>query len=360
MMKRPTWIFVAVASLLAAADPPFYADKSNLLVYLDASGRQRPVKRSADWNVRRDHIVRNMVRVMGALPRDEREPLAVHVFESQDLPRFRRERISFTSERRVSDGQPDRVHAYLLIPRGAEFRRPAPALLCLHQTTRIGKAEPAGLGGNPDLAYAAELAERGYVTLAPDYPNFGDYTIDPYENGYASATMKGIVNHRRALDLLERLPEVDPKRLGAIGHSLGGHNALFLAVFDPRIRAVVTSCGFNSFAKYKGGDLTGWSHKGYMPRIAELFGRDPRRMPFDFTEVLGAIAPRALFVSAPAGDSNFEVSGVRDCVAAALPVYDRVFHAVDRLEVIYPDAAHSFPPAARKAAYGFLDRHLRR
>jgi hypothetical protein len=76
--------------------------------------------------------------------------------------------------------------------------------------------------------------------------------------------------------------------------------------------------------------------------------------------VLGAIAPRALFVSAPIGDSNFEVSGVRDCVTSAQQVYDRVFHARARLEVIYPDAAHSFPPDARKAAYEFLDRRLRR
>jgi tripartite-type tricarboxylate transporter receptor subunit TctC len=43
-------------------------------------------------------------------------------------------------------------------------------MLCLHQTTRIGKGEPAGVGGKTDLQYARELAERGYVTLAPDYP----------------------------------------------------------------------------------------------------------------------------------------------------------------------------------------------
>ena len=51
-----------------------------------------------------------------------------------------------------------------------------------------------------------------------------------------SATMKGIVNHRRAVDLLASLPEVDPRRIGVIGHSLGGHNSLFVAAFDPRIK----------------------------------------------------------------------------------------------------------------------------
>jgi hypothetical protein len=83
---------------------------------------------------------------------------------------------------------------------------------------------------------------------------------------------------------------------------------------------VVTSCGFNAFAKYYGGDLTGWSSDKYMPRIAERYGKDPKRMPFDFTELLGAIAPRPVFINAPTGEDNFEVSGVKDCLAAARPV----------------------------------------
>ena len=208
-----------------------------------------------------------------------------------------------------------------------------------------------------NLKYALELAKRGYVTLAPDYPNFGEYTFDPYSNGYLSASMKGIWNHMAAVDLLQSLPEVDPERIGCIGHSLGGHNSLFLAVFDTRIKAVVTSCGFTSFYKYYGGDLTGWSHKGYMPRIATVYEKNPSKMPFDFTEILGAIAPRALFINAPVRDSNFEISGVYDCVNAAKPVYE-LFKAGDKLMMTNPDAPHDFPPEARNAAYQFLDREL--
>jgi predicted dienelactone hydrolase len=231
-------------------------------------------------------------------------------------------------------------------------------MLCLHQTAKAGKGEPAGVGGVKNLHYALELAERGYVTLAPDYPNFGDYKMDVYEHGYASATMKGIWNHMRAVDLLLSLPEVDSKHIGCIGHSLGGHNSLFVAAFDPRIKVVVTSCGFTSAAKYFKGDLTGWSHQGYMPRIATEYNRDPAKLPFDFTEILGALAPRAVFINAPLKDANFEVSGVRDCVDSARPVY-RLLEVIDNLEVVYPDAAHDFPEDVRKQAYTFIDRHLR-
>ena len=41
-------------------------------------------------------------------------------------------------------------------------------MLCLHQTTGIGKAEPAGIGGLKNLHYALELAERGYVSEESD------------------------------------------------------------------------------------------------------------------------------------------------------------------------------------------------
>jgi dienelactone hydrolase len=221
----------------------------------------------------------------------------------------------------------------------------------------MGKQEPVGMGLK-NLAYAAELAERGIVALAPDYPGFGDYKIDVYAEGYVSATMKGIWNHRRAVDVLQSLPEVDPERIGTIGHSLGGHNSLFVAAFEPRIKAVITSCGFNAFPKYFKGNLNGWSHKGYMPRIASEYGKDPKRMPFDFTEILGAIAPRPVFINAPKRDSNFEVTGVEDCVSAAQPVYE-LLGAKDALRPVYPDAGHEFPPEIRKQAYEFLEATFR-
>lgn len=275
-------------------------------------------------------------------------PPDVRVEEEVRLDAFVRRRISFA----VEDG--DRVPAFLLVPHG--LRGPAPAALCLHQTTAMGKAEPAGLGSR-NLAYAAELAARGWVTLAPDYPNFGDYRLDVYARGWASATRKGIWNHARAVDVLASRPEVDPARIAAIGHSLGGHNALFAALFDERIGAVVTSCGFTAFPRYMKGDLKGWSHKGYMPRIADVYGRDPARMPFDFPELLAALAPRGVFIYAPTGDGNFDVQGVRDCVAAARPAF-AARGAEDRLVALHPDGGHDFPPAAREQAYAFLERVL--
>lgn len=337
----------AVVGAAWAAEPPFYADKQKLLVYLEA-GEQKPIRTPQDWEHRRRHVVENMELVMGPFPRGERPPLDVQVLEEAALDGYTRRSITYIS------GPGDRVPAYLMIPdhpNGA-------AVLALHPTGELGKGIVVGLGSAPNRDYARELALRGYVVVAPDYPTMGDPQRDAYELGYLSSTMKAIYNHSRAVDLLLSLPQVEAGRIGAIGHSLGGHNALFAGVFEPRLRAIVTSCGFNAFPKYKGGDLTGWSSAKYMPRIATLYGKDPRRMPFDFSEVLAALAPRAVFVSAPTGDDNFEVSGVRDCLRAALPVYE-IFDASKNLTAVHPDCGHDFPPEIREQAYRFLDESLK-
>jgi len=348
-------VLVILASANAAeTDPPapFYDDKQNLLVYKDAVGETHPIDNADAWSIRRGHILANFQRVAGPVPDDSRKvPLDVRVEEEAEFPAYIRRKITFA----VEPG--DRLPAYLLIPKGLDGK--APAMLCLHPTSVHGKGMVAGLGDKPNRGYAEELAERGYITLAPDYPGYGDYTdIDVYAMGYASATAKGIWNHMRCVDLLQSLPEVDGDRIGCIGHSLGGHNTLFAGMFDPRIAVMVTSCGFNRFAKYYGGDLTGWSHKGYMPRIAEVYGKDPARMPFDFPEILAALAPRAVFINAPLHDDNFEVSGVRECVEAATPIY-KLYGAPEQLQAVHPDCAHDFPPEIREQAYTFIDEVLK-
>jgi len=337
------------------AAPPFYVDKANVMAFMDAAGAIQPVQSPEQWKIRRDHILRAMQQVMGPLPpASAKVPPDVKVLSDRTGDGVVRRKITFASEKG------DRVPAWLILPaQPKDPRARLPGVLCLHQTTAIGKDEPAGLGPKTNLAYGLELARRGYVALCPDYPNYGEYKFDAYAAGYASATMKGIWNHMRAVDVLEAMAEVEPGRIGCIGHSLGGHNTLFLAAFDERVKAAVSSCGFTSFPKYYGGKLAGWSHAGYMPRIASSYGCDPRRMPFDFTEVLAAVAPRAVFVNAPLHDSNFDVSGVRDCLAAARGVY-ALLGAADKLAAIHPDSAHDFPPAARQAACQFLDAVLKR
>lgn len=332
---------------------PAYEKHTDVMVYRGADGRLLPVQSPEDMGIRRGHILLGMQTAMGPMPDSSRRvPLDIQVCDEVVLDRYTRRRITYAAE------AGDRVPAYLLIPK--ETQRPRPAMLCLHQTTSIGKDEPAGIGGLATLHYAAELADRGYVCIVPDYPSFGEYAFDFRKQGagYSSGSMKAIWNNIRALDVLETLPEVDRTRIGCIGHSLGGHNSLFTAAFDLRIRAVVTSCGFTGFHEYYGGKLDGWTGDRYMPRIRDVYGCDPDRVPFDFHEVLAAIAPRSIFVSAPLKDANFAVDGVVKVLDEVKKVYV-LDGAADRLTVTYPNCEHSFPDDVRNQAYEWLDHQLR-
>ncbi len=344
--------FLCTLPLLAllGAQPP-YPDKSNLLELRDDDGKPHPVKTSADWAKRRQHILAHIQAVMGPLPDAKTKvPLDVKVTDETKTEKFVRKRLTFA----VAKGE--RVRAFLLLP--VNLKGKAPAVLCLHSTNgKLGAEVPAGLGGSPDLHYAAHLAERGYVTLAPDYPSFGEYDFDFAKSDFASGSMKAIWNNMRAVDLLSELPEVDASRIGCIGHSLGGHNTMFTGVYDTRLKAMVSNCGFTSFPKYYNGNLKGWTSARYMPRIASVYELKPEKVPFDFPEVVAALAPRAFLASSPLHDSNFEVSGVKDCIAAARPVYE-LLGAKDQLDANYPDCKHEFPQAVREVAYRWLDRWL--
>lgn len=358
---RRTWraiSYIACAGLLLAAALPAAAqsvpepDHTDLTYCLDEAGGRHPVRSWDDWRLRRRHVLRAVQDVMGPLPAPRtRAPLDVQVVDEVATPTYTRRKISY-----VADAG-DRVPAYLLLPRGEAG--PRAAMLCLHQTTNIGKGEPAGLGGLATLCYAHELAERGFVCLAPDYPSFGDYAYDFHrpDEPYVSGSMKAIWNNMRGVDLLEAMPEVDAARIGVIGHSLGGHNAIFTAVFDERLKAIVTSCGFTGFRHYFGGDLKGWAGDRYMPRIRDAYDNDPRRVPFDFHELIACLAPRAVLVSAPLHDDNFAVDGVREVIARAGGIY-RLQDAASQLQAVYPDAPHEFPDQVREQAYRWLASEL--
>lgn len=354
-------LFILLALQTTAADlPATRLDRFQLLEYQDAGGSIKKVETAADWQRRRAAIVHAMQTVMGPFPDSARRvPLDVVVEEEVDAGSYVRRLITYQSE-------PDsRTPAYLCVPKKAlAGQAKVPAVLCLHPTdNNIGHQVAVGLGGRPGRAYGAELAERGYVTLSPSYPLLAKYWPNLPLLGYQSGTMKAIWDNSRGVDLLLSLPFVDGRQgCGAIGHSLGGHNALYTAVFEPRVSVVVTSCGFDSYRDYYGGAERswyferGWCQLRYMPRLADYRGR-LEEIPFDFAEILGAIAPRPIYVNAPLHDSNFVWQSVDRCVAAAQPIY-QLLGAPNALTVEHPDIDHNFPDAQREAAYRTLQQVL--
>lgn len=353
-------LFGAGTSLGQQPPPAERLDRTRLLTYRDEAGRIQPVRGLQDWERRRAEIIAGMEAVMGPLPGPEkRGDLAVESIEEVDAGSYVRRLITYAAE------PGGRVPAYLLIPKSVlSGDRQAPAALCLMPTNdEVGHRLVVGLAGPgalPNRNYGEELAERGYVVLAPAYPLLANYQPNLKQLGYASGTMKAIWDNIRGLDLLQSMPGVRGDALVAVGHSLGGHNAIYTAAFDTRIQAVVSSCGFDSYLDYMNAEAwapgKGWVQERYMPRLAQYQGR-LEEIPFDFHELVGALAPRGCFISAPVGDSNFKWESVDRVVASARPVY-RLHQAEDRLRVEHPACDHDFPPEIRSEAYAWLDRLL--
>jgi hypothetical protein len=336
-------------------------DPDNLLLFRDAGKTVHPVKTAADWEKRRAEIIAGMRAVMGPFPgNDRRGRLDLKVIEDVDAGAFRRQLITYQSDGDIP------TPAYLCIPKDVlAGKRKAAAVLCLHPTDSThGHKVVMGLGGRKGRAYGKELAERGYVTLSPSYPHLAAYYPNLGGQGFISGTMKAIWDNSRGLDLLTSLDLVDARRgFGAIGHSLGGHNAIYTAVLDKRITVVASSCGFDSYQDYYGGAERvwyfgkGWCQIRYMPRLSDYRGK-LKTIPYDFQELLGALAPRPLFVNSPLGDGNFRHQSVDRCAKAARPIY-RLLGAEKRLVIRHPDCGHDFPPEMREEAYRTIDSVLR-
>ena len=358
-----TWLGAAEDAARSAADIPApRLPRDNLLVYRDAKNEPAAVKTVDDWQKRRAEIVRGMQAVMGQLPGDEKRcPLDMRIEEEVDCGTYVRRLVTYASEPR------SRVPAYLLIPKAALVKDAPrhPAVLCLHPTDNaVGHGVVVGLGGRENRQYASELAERGYVTLAPNYPLLARYQPEIRDLGWQSGTLKAVWDNIRGLDLLDSLPFVRGGRYATIGHSLGGHNSVYTAVFDERLQVVVTSCGLDSFLDYYAGDEKnwnperGWCQTRYMLRLADYRGH-LQDTPFDFHELIGALAPRRVLIVAPLHDGNFRADSVDRIVAAARPVFALYGHP-DRLQVEHPDCAHDFPNEMREKAYALIDAVLRK
>ncbi len=310
----------------------------------------------------RKEVIKNMQKVMGKLPKmtplNGSEILVVDSIKEATFTRFN---ILFTV------ANDEALPLYLYVPVQTGTPKKMPAMLVLHETDPLGKKAVDGQGNKANRSHALELAQRGYIVIAPDFPSFGDTEDYNFETDrYKSGSMKGIFNHMRCIDLLQSRLDVDAENIGVLGHSLGGHNSIFLAAMDDRIKVAVSSCGWTQLDYYNigaeaekkyGGRLGPWAQTRYMPLLRTKYNLENKKIPFDFNLMISAIAPRAFFSVSPTRDANFDYKGVQAGIALVEPIY-RNLNSLDKLQVRYPDDEHNFPVENRKEAYAFIDKIL--
>src|SRR5215472_359410 len=241
-----------------------------------------------------------------------------------------------------------RASAFVCIPDRATRR--VPVIFCHHQHAGqfdLGKSEVVGLRGDPDQAYAAELAKRGYLTISPDAIGFEDRNwADASNVGWFELSCRLVLGRTLLADLLQEvslaidyvtcLPEADPSRVGFIGHSYGGRMALWAPAWDQRIRASVSNCGCIPYRDSFARDA-GFQADFVVPGFASAY---------DVEDVLAAArACRYLLI---AGTDDRWSRGAAD-IAGEL-----ASRGLNHVTVRIRPGGHEFPAADRELAYEFL------
>lgn len=319
------------------------------------------VESSSQWIEKRDRIAALWQEYIGWIPEAVPPAFTIHSqhLESDHI------RIHLSYE----TGFGDQVYAYVLIP-GSQANpqgKRYPAMLALHPTDQNGKSDIATNEGRKNRKYALELVSKGYVVLAPDTITAGEriyagaeaFQTAPFYQAFPDSTSVGkmIHDHQQGIELLYTLPYVDRDRIGAIGHSLGGYNAYFLAAVDDRVKAVVSSCGFSPFM----GDPTPnrWGQRdwfSHIPRLTSHINED--FIPFEFHEIMSLVAPRPLLNWFTQNDAIFP-----NWQAAAFASSDvhRLYEWLGHKECyvsLLGNGGHDFPQHIRSLSYQFLDLWL--
>jgi cephalosporin-C deacetylase-like acetyl esterase len=385
------------AALSAAADPARGADEDpvfdpgqwlrrhkqgRLTVRTPQSGKPLAPLAARDraaWERERALYEEALRELIGPWSRT-RPDLKPRVLEEKAGERWTRYKVGFRSLPSASEAASE-VRAWLFVPRGRGGR--LPALVTLHQTVPQGKDEPAGVKGpHPWIYFARYYAGRGYVTLAPDMVGYGERTRGGYTRTgfeYADAapvldahpglTLLGLMlfDVSRAVDYLATRAEVDPRRVGVIGHSQGGILTNVVLGLEPRLRVGVASCGYGLFRTDKLFPER-WAGKqsAYLPRL-HLYRDDPQALPLDFLQIMALAAPKPHLVQTALGDTIWTPPAVADdaFVAGELrrvrSLYSR--EAAEGFVSVQPaggakDRDHGWYPETQKAADRLLDKIL--
>jgi len=272
-----------------------------------------------------------------------------------------------------------RVRAVMLVPRGPG---PFPAALLLHDhgskfdigkeklvrpwydDTRLASAQAWSdrfFGGR---FIGDDLVARGYAVLAVDTLGWGDRSGLTYEAQQALASnlfnlgssLSGLMaaEDARAAAFLATLPEVDPRRIAAVGFSMGGYRAWQVSALSRHIAAAASICWMTTLK-----DMMVPGNNTLRGQSAYWMLHPGLSRHLDIPDVASIAAPKpALFFNGGL-DTLFPVAGVTGAYDKMRAVWGSQ-RASDRLHTrLWPELGHVFVPEMQQEVYGWLDRWLR-
>jgi cephalosporin-C deacetylase-like acetyl esterase len=227
------------------------------------------------------------------------------------------------------------IEADLFTPQNSSSYAKLPTVIWLHgYSSSLGYSWVYHYDLHPVLA----LVQAGYAVLAFDQSGFGSRQVEAaaFYNKYPRWSQMGhmVEDTRAAIDALSKEAQVDPSRIYLFGYSMGANLALYTAVLDSRVRGVVSLNGFtpmrtDSENRGDGGIARYFREHDLLPRMGAFAGKEAR-LPYDYDELIAAIAPRPVYILSAQLDRDANPDDVKLAVDQAKKVYG-LYNAGDNI-----------------------------
>lgn len=313
-----------------------------------------------EWRSRRPEVLRIVRESLGDLP-SRPSPQRVRRITREIRDGYLLEKIA------IDNGIDGEISALLLIPE--RLQGPAPAVLWLHSSTpdKTQIITPNTNGGAEALGET--LVRKGYIVMSPDAYWHGDRagagpsgaaesTRAEHESLFKfhlwmGRTLWGLFvrDDQIALDYLLSRPEVDRRRIGATGMSMGSTRAWWLAALDERVAAVV---GVACLTRYEN-----LIRHGELRQHGVYYFVNGLLRHFDSEGVVALIAPRPYLALTGELDAGSPADGVRMIETKAGQVYSALGAPEKFKSVLYPETGHTYTPQMRAATLDWFDRWLK-
>ena len=356
--------FVIVPIVLASISSGLSKDLPPAVLDGGFTSFKTPLPKSVQsWEKRRSELRRKLWRLLGDLP--ELFTPKVTVQERLSKDGYDMEHFTF------DNGVGDTVYGYVLIPAGHKGR--GPAILYNHYhggKYKQGKEEVISKAFKTlDFATGEALAREGYVVLCIDTYSFGERRFQgpagkKEEGGrteeslfkmflWQGRTLWGMMvrDDLLALNYLVSRPEVDPKRIAAMGMSMGSTRTWWAAALDERIKAAVcVSCLTRYQNLIAHGQVRQHGIYYYVPNML--------KEKIDAESVVGLIAPRPLLTLTGDKDGGSPADGVRLINAFQEYLYKLYGKAENFSGLIYKGIGHEYTPEMWQETLSWLKKHL--
>lgn len=251
------------------------------------------------------------------------------------------------------------AYGYLLVPKNIPAKERRPVVVCQHGLEGLASSvfneDPSSEDFKYYKAFAARLAEEGFVVFAPQNPYKGHDQFRALQRkaNPIKKTLFSVITaqHQRILEWLGQLPFVDSNRIGLYGLSYGGATAMRVPAVLDGYALSICSANFNDWVR-KNTSLDA-------PSTYLVLGE--YEMPefdlahtFNYAEMAALIAPRPFMVERGHEDRV----GVDEWVASEYAKVKRLYEQLgvpERTAIEYFDGGHVINGIG---TFEFLHRHL--